>query len=714
MNRAKIAASLLLLSSFFIFICADKAEAFGGPEDSRAVVKIFAYHEDENYYLTTSSYGSGVFIDEDGTIITNNHVVTVEDDNKNELPAAYKVCVVNDNSGIPDCSFAADLIAKDKSKDIAILKIRDLGIKGQTKFNYLKRNNLDNFAEGNLVEAAGFPGSGGDSITVTYGTITGKTEKYGIEWIKTGALVYFGSSGGALIDENSNLIGITTKIYSDVDATQGFAISIASINDWIEANKGSALQVSPLQKRLDNLVIKNSGLGNVTTFSNFPPNVEITKESGWEFGLASENVLFVASNNNEDSGYIIIYWKPTDTLFDPMLDVSVKANEIGGKCYSAGNFTAGEKKGRKLICGDSDSETSVLLFGAKNYVIQAMYYYGDNNANKEVIDKMISSLSIKEKGIVFSEKRSYENKAPFFKVNLPSDWSLMKLNSSKHILLGQRAKEPEVGFDVYVETLNDDMKKMSKKEYFNAVKSNDVVKEDDEGNGLKSSRYFESTGYKINNELTSEIFYKYRFKDEKDNDKVKAFAAGYRIIDKDKVIVIGFNYFGENEKKFEATLENFRKTVLSKFTLGRKITGADKSSGTSGKAASGKAVVSAANKLKGKILLQVQSKGEAWYVCPKDGKRYYMKNGEEAFKIMRSLGEGITNANLEKMKKSKTLAKKYSGKIFLQVEDKGQAYYVDFNGNLNYLKDGNAAYSVLRSLGLGISNADLDKISASE
>jgi len=59
------------------------------------------------------------------------------------------------------------------------------------------------------------------------------------------------------------------------------------------------------------------------------------------------------------------------------------------------------------------------------------------------------------------------------------------------------------------------------------------------------------------------------------------------------------------------------------------------------------------NKLKGRILLQVESKGEAWYLNPDDGKRYYMKNGNDAFWIMKYLSLGISNANLEKRKKGK-------------------------------------------------------------
>ena len=56
--------------------------------------------------------------------------------------------------------------------------------------------------------------------------------------------------------------------------------------------------------------------------------------------------------------------------------------------------------------------------------------------------------------------------------------------------------------------------------------------------------------------------------------------------------------------------------------------------------------INLAEKLKGKILLQVESKGEAWYVSPDDGKRYYMKDGESAYEIMRFLSLGVTNENL--------------------------------------------------------------------
>ncbi|PWB38845.1 MAG: hypothetical protein C3F02_02035 [Parcubacteria group bacterium] len=52
------------------------------------------------------------------------------------------------------------------------------------------------------------------------------------------------------------------------------------------------------------------------------------------------------------------------------------------------------------------------------------------------------------------------------------------------------------------------------------------------------------------------------------------------------------------------------------------------------------------NKLRGKILLQVESRGQAWYLNPADGKRYFMKDGNVAYDIMRFLGLGATTADI--------------------------------------------------------------------
>ncbi len=56
-----------------------------------------------------------------------------------------------------------------------------------------------------------------------------------------------------------------------------------------------------------------------------------------------------------------------------------------------------------------------------------------------------------------------------------------------------------------------------------------------------------------------------------------------------------------------------------------------------------------AEKQNGKIFLQVEQNGEAWYVNPSDGKRYFLGRPMDAFSVMKDLGLGISNENFVKL-----------------------------------------------------------------
>jgi len=136
------------------------------------------------------------------------------------------------------------------------------------------------------------------------------------------------------------------------------------------------------------------------------------------------------------------------------------------------------------------------------------------------------------------------------------------------------------------------------------------------------------------------------------------------------------------------------------------------------------------NRLKGSILLQVEEHGEAWYVNPTDGVRYYMKNGDVAYEMMRSFGLGITDADLSLIPQVKdtgamksstsicslnTLANRLKGRILLEVQQHGEAWYIHPEKCRRiYMRDGLAAYTIMRFLGLGITNYDLVKMPMAE
>jgi hypothetical protein len=175
------------------------------------------------------------------------------------------------------------------------------------------------------------------------------------------------------------------------------------------------------------------------------------------------------------------------------------------------------------------------------------------------------------------------------------------------------------------------------------------------------------------------------------------------------------------------------------------------------------------NRLNGRILLQVEEHGEAWYVSPVDWQRYYLGRPDDALELMRSQGLGITNFNLSRILVanmsgkpdsdsdglsdpmetaigtnpgaqdtdkdgftdteeiidgfnpsgpgrlliSQSFANQYEGRIFLQVESRGEAWYVNpADTKRYYLGRPVDALSLMRALGLGISNADLSLIPA--
>ncbi|MCK5061427.1 hypothetical protein KAR28_02665 [Candidatus Parcubacteria bacterium] len=117
-------------------------------------------------------------------------------------------------------------------------------------------------------------------------------------------------------------------------------------------------------------------------------------------------------------------------------------------------------------------------------------------------------------------------------------------------------------------------------------------------------------------------------------------------------------------------------------------------------------------RLEGKILLQVEENGEGWYIYPNDKKKYYLGQPADAFSVMRKLGLGATHEFIT----SHTIFPDHVlGKILLDVEQNGEAYYIyPKDKKAYYLGRPADAFSVMRKLGLGITNNDVRKIDVGE
>ncbi len=123
--------------------------------------------------------------------------------------------------------------------------------------------------------------------------------------------------------------------------------------------------------------------------------------------------------------------------------------------------------------------------------------------------------------------------------------------------------------------------------------------------------------------------------------------------------------------------------------------------------------------VRGRILIDVDQHGEAWYVHPISGKRYYLRTPDNALAVMRALSLGITDADLERIPEpGADFAMPYdlrhvAGRILLRVENLGEAWYVDPVSLRRYhLGSPTDAMRVMVQLGLGITHQNLGMIPA--
>lgn len=163
------------------------------------------------------SLGSGVIVNPDGYILTNNHVVE----------GASDVEVFTQNRR----KYHAKVIGTDPRTDVAVLKIDASGL------STLTFGDASKLKVGDLVFAIGDPFGIGETATMGIVSATGRALGGAIEhyedFIQTDAAINPGNSGGALIDGRGDLIGINTAILSGGGGNEGvgFAIPINLAHD---------------------------------------------------------------------------------------------------------------------------------------------------------------------------------------------------------------------------------------------------------------------------------------------------------------------------------------------------------------------------------------------------------------------------------------------------------------------------------------------------
>ena len=201
---------------------------------------------------TEAGYGSGVYIDDRGYIVTNNHVIA----------DAEAVEIV----WLDGTTMEAEIVGTDPSTDIAVLKFE-----GSVDAQPVPLGDSDALRIGELAIAIGNPGTGNQVLygTVTTGIISGLNREgiqasgsytRNIEVIQTTAQINSGNSGGALLNGNGELIGIPTlkASFSSDSVIEGTAFAIP-INDAKPIIDELIENGRVLRPRLGVTVVTNNG-----------------------------------------------------------------------------------------------------------------------------------------------------------------------------------------------------------------------------------------------------------------------------------------------------------------------------------------------------------------------------------------------------------------------------------------------------------------------
>ena len=166
--------------------------------------------------------GSGFFLNEEGYLITNFHVI------EGETQIAVEVYHQSGGSIERRVYKQLRIVAMNKFHDLALLKVED---KDAPKFASVQLGDSDSLAVGEPVFAIGSPL--GLERTVTEGIVSTKTRQMqGELYMQTTAQINPGNSGGPLFNLRGEVVGVTNmKMFGD---GLGFAIPVDKVKDFLK------------------------------------------------------------------------------------------------------------------------------------------------------------------------------------------------------------------------------------------------------------------------------------------------------------------------------------------------------------------------------------------------------------------------------------------------------------------------------------------------
>jgi hypothetical protein len=193
------------------------------PSLYKAIVRIT--YSDGNREI--SSQGSGLLVSPDGLILTNNHVIS--DASLGTAFGEIRVDLLESPDQLPCGNWPARIVVRNESLDLALLKM-DIDVP-LSFVDILLAPPINPSVIEQHIRILGYPGLGGDMLTVTRGIVSGFDEHRNL---KTDAEINPGNSGGGAFNDAGEFLGVPSFIVADASGKIGFIISTDRITDWLK------------------------------------------------------------------------------------------------------------------------------------------------------------------------------------------------------------------------------------------------------------------------------------------------------------------------------------------------------------------------------------------------------------------------------------------------------------------------------------------------
>ena len=286
-----------------------------------AVPQVFAQITEFNWvepYKTPTqqeSMGSAFFINKEGELITNAHVV--------DQAIAISIQVPS----IGKRRFAVEVVGVSPDRDLALLRLKKDELEALKKelkvkdIPFLTLGDSDSINRADKIMALGYP-LGQQGLKSTTGVVSGREHLVGQYFIQISAPINKGNSGGPSLDNNGFVIGINT---AGIPGTQnvGYIIPINDAMLFLEQLRNLPPSSTPkmLRKPYLGVVFNPVGNDNLTAFLGNPPPgglyvVDIYKNSPLEkAGLKAGDMIYQIDNYSVDtSGEMSVPWSKEDRI----------------------------------------------------------------------------------------------------------------------------------------------------------------------------------------------------------------------------------------------------------------------------------------------------------------------------------------------------------------------------------------------------------------